>query len=230
MSNKALDGILDWMGGQDKKAQQVDYSPGAGVAQWQPQILQALSLLGQSSGWLGTVERRMNQESGGNPTAVNRWDINWQNGTPSVGLMQVIGPTFSTYAGQFRGVGPFMYGTSIAPLPNIYSGLNYALHAYGSLSALNRPGGYDSGGLLMPGATMAINATGRPERVLNAEQTARLDALLNSPGTAGGVTIEAINVHGSFDFSSPAARHAAARALVAEMKEALRRYDRERAR
>src|SRR5258707_7104910 len=63
---------------------------GAGVTRWAPVILAALGLLGQSGGWLGLVERRMNQESGGNPYAVNRWDSNWAAGTPSVGLMQVI--------------------------------------------------------------------------------------------------------------------------------------------
>jgi phage-related protein/SLT domain-containing protein len=229
MSNRALDGILSYFGRQDKKAQNVDYKPGAGVAQWAPQIRQALQLLGQSSGWLGTVERRMNQESGGNPTAVNRNDINWQNGTPSVGLMQVIGPTFKANAGQFRNSGPFMYGTSTAALPNIYAGLNYALHRYGSLTALNRPGGYDQGGLLQPGATLAVNKTGRPERVLSADHTAQLDAML-AAGSGGGVTIENITVSGTFDFSSPASRRAAANALVAEMKEAIRLYDKARAR
>jgi SLT domain-containing protein len=80
--------------------------------------------------------------------------------------MQVIGGTFRSYAGPFRGTGPFSYGVSVDPLANTYAGLNYAIHNYGSLSALNRPGGYDSGGLLMPGWTMAYNGTGRPETVL----------------------------------------------------------------
>jgi Transglycosylase SLT domain len=139
---------------------------GSGVARWDPVILTALRLLGQSPAWLGVVERRMAQESGGNPTVVNKWDSNWLAGTPSVGLMQVIGPTFAAYAGPFRGVGPFLYGTSVNPLANTYAGLNYALHRYGSLAALSRPGGYDQGGWLNPGWTAAYNGTGRPERVL----------------------------------------------------------------
>jgi hypothetical protein len=52
----------------------VSYKAGAGVAQWAGVILRALAMLGQSPGWLGTVERRMNQESGGNPNIVNKWD------------------------------------------------------------------------------------------------------------------------------------------------------------
>ncbi|MEU6365773.1 hypothetical protein ABZ876_08455 [Streptomyces sp. NPDC046931] len=85
---------------------------------------------------------------------------------------------------------------------------------------------YDSGGLLQPGATMAVNATGRPERVLSADQTSQFEALLSG---GAGITIQAVNVNGTFDFSSPADRRAAANALVAEMKEALRKFDRSRA-
>jgi phage-related protein/phosphoribosylformylglycinamidine (FGAM) synthase PurS component len=85
---------------------------------------------------------------------------------------------------------------------------------------------FDSGGLLQPGATMAVNATGRPERILDPQQTAMFDALVRS---GGGVTIENITVSGSFDFSTAADRRAAANALVAEMKEALRKFDRGRA-
>lgn len=139
---------------------------GAGVARWAPVILAALRMLGQSPGWLGLVERRMAQESGGNAYAVNKWDINWQRGTPSVGLMQVIGPTFAQWAGPFRRTGPFLYGVSVSPLANIYAGLRYTLARYGSLGALARPGGYDRGGWLPPGLSLAENRTGQPERVL----------------------------------------------------------------
>ncbi|WP_159027720.1 transglycosylase SLT domain-containing protein, partial [Streptomyces sp. NRRL S-1896] len=101
-----------------------------------------------------TTLRRMNQESGGDPNIVNRWDSNWKAGTPSVGLMQVIGPTFRAYAGKYRKTGPFSYGVSTNPLANIYSSMRYALSRYGSLPrAYDRPGGYDSGGWLGPGQT-----------------------------------------------------------------------------
>ncbi|WP_424888097.1 hypothetical protein [Streptomyces sp. XH2] len=143
---------------------------GSGVTRWTPQVLQALSMLGQPASWLDTVLRRMNDESGGNSNIVNTWDINWQDGTPSVGLMQVIGPTFDAYAGPFRNTGPFLYGTSVNPLANIYSGLNYALHRYGSLSALDRPGGYDSGGYLPPGLSLVYNGLGHPEPVFTPTQ------------------------------------------------------------
>ena len=117
-----------------------NYKAGAGVAQWTPQVLQALQMLGQPASWLNTVLRRMNQESGGNPHAINNWDSNAKAGIPSQGLMQTIPPTFAAYAGALAGRG------ILDPLANIYAGLNYAIHRYGSLSALNRAGGYARGG------------------------------------------------------------------------------------
>lgn len=121
---------------------------GSGVGRWAGMIGTVLRLLGQSPSWLGTVERRMNQESGGSPTIVNRTDSNWLAGHPSVGLMQVIAGTFAAYAGRYRNTGPFSYGVSVNPTANTYAGLNYALHRYGSLAALNQPGGYAGGGLV----------------------------------------------------------------------------------
>jgi SLT domain-containing protein len=169
----------------------VNFTPGAGVAQWTPQILQALSLLGQPSTWLATVQRRMNQESGGNPTVVNRWDSNWARGTPSVGLMQVIGPTFRRWAGPFLNTPPQMYGTSVDPLANIFAGLNYAIHRYGSLSALNRPGGYDNGGVIMPGWTAVYNGTGRPENVRSSSQEDDLVAAIKANRPIKSFTLNA---------------------------------------
>jgi SLT domain-containing protein/phage-related protein len=119
---------------------------GSGVKRWTGVVRQALGLVGQPASYTGITLRRMNQESGGNPRAVNKWDSNWQAGYPSVGLLQVIRPTFQSHAGRFRKTGPFMYGVSINPLANTYASMRYALSAYGSLPrAYNRPGGYASG-------------------------------------------------------------------------------------
>ncbi|HEY3261364.1 MAG TPA: transglycosylase SLT domain-containing protein [Pseudonocardiaceae bacterium] len=145
---------------------------GAGVQRWAPLVLQALAMMGQPAILLQTVLRRMNQESGGNPRAINLTDINAQRGDPSRGLMQTIGATFRAY--HFAGTSWDIYD----PLANILASMRYALARYGSLSAAyNRPGGYDSGGWLMPGYTMAYNGTGRPEQVL-------------PPGGGGRVVVE----------------------------------------
>lgn len=123
------------------------YSPamilGGGVQRWAPLVLEALRLLGQPSSLLPNVLRRMNQESGGNPRAINLWDSNAAKGIPSMGLMQTILPTFNAYAGPYRGRGVW------DPFANIYAGLNYALHRYPSLQyAMDKPGGYKAGGLV----------------------------------------------------------------------------------
>ncbi|MFJ8923848.1 peptidoglycan DD-metalloendopeptidase family protein [Streptomyces sp. NPDC102415] len=122
---------------------------GAGVERFRGVVTQALGQVGQSLSLVNTTLRRMNQESGGNPRAVNRNDINWINGTPSVGLMQVIKPTFGAYAGKYKKTGPFLYGVSTDPMANIYASMKYALSRYGSLSAAyNRIGGYAKGGII----------------------------------------------------------------------------------
>lgn len=140
---------------------------GKGVQRWRGVVQQALGQVGQSLSLVNTTLRRMNQESGGNPKAVNRNDINWVNGTPSVGLMQVIGPTFRAYAGKHRATGPFMYGVSVDPLANIYASMRYALSRYGSLpAAYNRRGGYATGGIVGGGVGISRGyATGGVIRV-----------------------------------------------------------------
>ncbi|MEU5030166.1 transglycosylase SLT domain-containing protein [Streptomyces milbemycinicus] len=135
------------------------------VSRWSGTVLQALKLVDQPSSLLPVVLRRLQQESGGNPTIVNKWDSNWIAGHPSVGLMQVIGPTFRSYAGKFRKTGPFLYGTSVNPLANIYSSMKYAMAAYGSLSrAYNRAGGYAKGGFPRMGEVAWVGEEG-PELV-----------------------------------------------------------------
>ncbi|MEU7066883.1 phage tail tape measure protein [Streptomyces sp. NPDC046161] len=171
---------------------------GSGVQRWSGVVLQALQMLGQPAAYLNTTLRRMEQESGGNPTIVNTWDSNWQSGTPSVGLMQVIGPTFQAYAGAMRDVGPFLYGTSVNPLANVYASMRYALAAYGSLPrAYDRAGGYDSGGWLQPGLTLAHNKTGQPEAVLTAEQWRLTQTALARSGAGGDQRQYHITLQGS---------------------------------
>ncbi|MFE9810711.1 phage tail tape measure protein [Streptomyces sp. NPDC005548] len=132
---------------------------GSGVKRWSSVVLQALKMVGQPASLLSTVLRRMNQESGGNPRAINNWDVNARNGDPSRGLMQTIGATFNAYAGKLRGRGIY------DPLANIYASMRYALSRYGSLaSAYNRPGGYASGGRPSAGELAWVGEQG-PELV-----------------------------------------------------------------
>lgn len=122
---------------------------GHGVQRWRGIVTQALGEVHESLSLANTTLRRMNQESGGNPRAVNRSDSNWKAGHPSVGLMQVIEGTFKAFAGKYRNTGPFMYGVSTSPIANVYASMKYALANYGSLTkAYNRKGGYALGGIV----------------------------------------------------------------------------------
>lgn len=137
---------------------------GAGVERWRPVVMQALGMLGLPGAWAGNTLRRMNQESGGNPRAINNWDINAKRGTPSKGLMQVIDPTFRA------NWDPRTPNDIWDPLANIVASMRYATKRYGSLpAAYDRPGGYDNGGWMMPGQT-GINLLRKPEPVFNPAQ------------------------------------------------------------
>ncbi|WP_406305774.1 transglycosylase SLT domain-containing protein [Streptomyces sp. NBC_00885] len=185
-------GLFDFKKGAKVSADVPDFDAttaslpqGNGADKWRLVAAQALQMLGLPGSSLSTVLHRINMESGGDPNIVNRWDSNWQAGHPSVGLMQVIGPTYRAYAGMFKGTGPFLYGTSVNPLANIYAGLNYAKNRYGARwqSVLAGNTGYATGTMsASPGLAMVgergreLVAFGGGERVFNNAET---EALLN---------------------------------------------------
>lgn len=113
---------------------------GAGVERWRPTVISALNFMNQPLTNVNRTLRRMNQESGGNPNAVNNWDSNARAGMASQGLMQVIPPTFRAYARA-------PYNKNILdPMSNITASMSYALSRYGSLAkAYDRKGGYANG-------------------------------------------------------------------------------------
>jgi SLT domain-containing protein len=157
------------------------------VAQWRGDVFRALSMLNLPSGDVLDVLYQMMTESGGNPNIVNRTDSNWLAGHPSVGLMQVIRGTFDTWAGPYRNTGPFSYGVSVNPMANIYAALNYAKHGRGFGTGPGQIGsghGYDKGGWLMPGSTLAVNNTGRPERVSAPGEPVVVKMIFASSGSA----------------------------------------------
>lgn len=180
-----LTGIFD--GGSDGG------SGGAGVDRWRDVASQALQMKSSLSPVvLDSLMRRMNQESGGNPRAINNWDSNAAAGMPSKGLMQVIPPTFDAYAEP--GYGKDIYD----PLSNILASINYTKSAYGSLTkGWNRKGGYadgglvkpflyDQGGEIPPGVRMIANRTSRPEKVLPPGESVALSQIADALKGRGG--------------------------------------------
>ncbi|MEV7236135.1 transglycosylase SLT domain-containing protein [Streptomyces sp. NPDC051020] len=90
-------------------------------------IMKAKGIPGSYDG----LHRNIMRESTGNPNAVNGWDINAQNGTPSCGLLQVIQPTFNAY--HVPGTSMNIYD----PVANITAAANYAADRYGSIDNVN---------------------------------------------------------------------------------------------
>lgn len=149
-------------------------------------VARALGRPAEAAAWA----RRIIFESGGNWSAVNRWDSNWLAGHPSVGGAQVIAGTFARYAGAYRNVGPFLYGVSINPFANSYAGARYAISRYGSMAAVDplvRPRGYRSGLAYVPEDNFPA-LLHRGERVLTASENRR------STGAATNV----FNFNGTF--------------------------------
>ncbi|MFD7033710.1 transglycosylase SLT domain-containing protein [Streptomyces sp. NPDC059917] len=90
-------------------------------------IMKANNIPGSYNGLYKNIMR----ESSGNPRAINNWDINAKNGIPSMGLLQVIRPTFLAY---------HVAGTPLDqyhPVANIVAAANYAADRYGSIDNVN---------------------------------------------------------------------------------------------
>lgn len=79
------------------------------------------------------IHRNIIRESSGNPNAINLWDSNAAAGHPSIGLLQVIQPTFTAY--HVAGTSTNIYD----PVANITAACNYAYHVYGSIDNVNGP-------------------------------------------------------------------------------------------
>ena len=91
--------------------------------------------------FLKGILAQIQQESGGNPNAVNNWDINAARGTPSKGLLQVIAPTYRYHAKP--GYRSLRYQT--VPYTNLWAALEYVLDRYGKKKFKYWNRGYNQG-------------------------------------------------------------------------------------
>ena len=173
-------GVIDYFKGlyaKEKKRLEdearVSYNPSAGVEQWRPVVRKALRMLGMSGKHNEDLTLfQMRTESGGNPNAINNWDINARNGDPSRGLMQVIGSTFRAYA--YPGYNRNIYD----PLSNILAALRYAKSRYGSLSRAFRGVGYANGGLVEKEGLYRLAEGNKREMVIPLEKSDRALGLI----------------------------------------------------
>jgi SLT domain-containing protein len=121
----------------------------------------ALKADGAPLAWLPALAWLTNAESGGNPLAVDPVAVEGEHAT---GLLQTLPSTFWAYEN------PSVPGGIDNPIANAAAAIRYIETMYGT--PFNIPGmfvhdkGYDSGGWLMPGLTLAHNNTGQPEKVI----------------------------------------------------------------
>lgn len=166
---------------------------GSGVERWRNVAIRALKMTGQySTANLNALLNQMRTESNGNPNAVNNWDINAKNGTPSKGLLQVIDPTFRQYAM------PGFNSNIFDPLSNILASIRYALSRYGSLTNAYRGVGYANGGIVNQHQIAEIAEGNKPEIIIPLDKAKRsramqllsiaMDKLGVSPKTYGNAT------------------------------------------
>lgn len=130
----------------------------SGVEQWRNLAKTALLLTNQyTESNLNALLTQMKHESGGNARAINLWDSNAKRGIPSKGLMQVIDPTFRSYA-----MSP--YNKDIYdPLSNMIASIRYTVSRYGSLyKGWTARGykGYKNGGMPVNGEVYIANENG----------------------------------------------------------------------
>jgi len=128
---------------------------------------------GTAPQWLSGMNTLITRESGWNASAINRTDSNAKAGHPSQGLAQTIPGTFNHYVpSSLRSLG------ILNPVANVAAAIRYIVSRYGNITHVQQananlpPQGYDSGGWLMPGRTLAVNNTGRPERVIGPREAA----------------------------------------------------------
>ena len=155
---KTLGPLLSPAGGGE------DGPQGTGVSRWRESVVRALKANGiepndfRVSKILATIQR----ESGGNPNVQNNWDSNARAGTPSIGLMQTIQPTFDAY--KHAGHNNIRNGYD-----NLLAAINYIKHRYGtSDAAFNRVAayGYANGGLVHKNGVYELAEGDMPEYVI----------------------------------------------------------------
>jgi hypothetical protein len=129
------DGVVGWMTLTALRTGSVPAcpstpGPGDAVTRWLPVVTCVLGLVHEPASMAPDVLLVIAHESGGNPNAINKWDINARRGDPSRGLMQVIGAVFSRYRNHA------MSSNIYDPAANIYAGVAYAIAVYGSVSKI----------------------------------------------------------------------------------------------
>ena len=136
---------------------------GSGAEYARKSILRAQSILGgqyNSSYITEQMMRVAKRESNYTANAVNDWDVNAQNGTPSKGMFQMIEPSFRTYA--IKG-----HSNIMNPVDEAISAMRYIVGTYG-WNGFKRAGdyAYANGGLVTHHQIAEIGEGNKPEMII----------------------------------------------------------------
>jgi hypothetical protein len=149
-------GATSWPGGTVRHPRGVGYY--SQVSRWGELVLGVMTELNIDPYYFPGILAQIQQESAGNPGAVNGWDFNARMGYASMGLLQVIAPTYRAHArpgyqGTLTYVG--VPGTGIwqqfaspwqtHPYTNLYAALRYVISRYGISKFKSWNAGYNQG-------------------------------------------------------------------------------------
>lgn len=124
-----------------------EYSGGGDVDQWITDGFKFGNAFDDTAANHAAMKSRVMQESGGNPEAVNDWDINAQNGTPSKGLVQIIETTWEAWRKKYGAdAGPFDDNWD-NPVKSVAVSSRYMKGEYGEVVGANGQG-YRGGGYI----------------------------------------------------------------------------------
>ncbi|XRL94234.1 transglycosylase SLT domain-containing protein [Bacillus subtilis] len=161
---------------------------GGNVKQW---IMAALMATKTPMSWLPGLMTIAQNESGGNPNAINLWDSNAKAGHPSQGLMQTIPSTFNDHKA------PGM-GNIKNPIHNAAAAIGYIKSRYGSINnvpgikSLNHGGpyvGYANGGLITKEQIARVGEGNKREWIIPEERGIRGRYLLQRAAQALGMEV-----------------------------------------
>ncbi|UXR29830.1 phage tail tape measure protein [Staphylococcus simulans] len=176
-----------WLKKNDKTGGGKKAPGGSGAANARRAIKAAQNILGgrYKSGFITNEMMRVaSRESNYTANAVNNWDINARNGTPSRGMFQMIDPSFRAYAKSG-------YGNPLNPTHQAISAMRYIVGKWvpimGSWRAAFKRAGdyaYKTGGLVHNGL-YHLGDDGYPEWIIptnprRADDAAKLLALANN--------------------------------------------------
>lgn len=149
-------GATTWNGGTIRHPRGVAYY--SQVIRWGDLVLGVMAELNIDPYYFPGIMAQIQQESAGNPGAVNGWDFNARMGYASMGLLQTIAPTYQAHARPgYRGTLTYVpiQGTSIRqqfaspwqthPYTNLYAALNYVISRYGYTKFKSWNAGYNQG-------------------------------------------------------------------------------------